>query len=59
MIYRKRRKKIEEPNHILQESTQFLGITLHSKLTWEELLTELKTKAKRAFNKIQVVTGKK
>ena len=44
MIFRKRRKREEEPleitlgNHIIQqnESTQFKGMTLDSRLNWEE-----------------------
>ena len=47
MIFRNRRKRNEEPlefrlrneNILFKESTQFLGMTLDSRLNWEEQLT--------------------
>ena len=55
MIFRKRRKREEEPleitlgNHKIpqKESTQFLGMTLDSKLNWEKLIEKTRAKAKR------------
>ena len=62
MIFRKRRKRNEEPieimlrNEIISfiESTYFLGITLDSRLKWEEHINKLRAKAKRALNTIKV-----
>ena len=53
MIFRKRRKRNEEPleiklrNEIIpfKESTQFQGMTLDSRLHWEEHINNLKAKA--------------
>ena len=67
MIFRKRRKRNEEPLEIrlrnenipFKESTQFLGMTLDSRLNWEEHINNLKAKAKRALNTMKVVAGKK
>ena len=42
-----------------KESSHFLGMTLDSRLNWEENINKLKAKAKRALNTIKVVTGKK
>ena len=41
-----------------KESTQFLGMTLDSRLNWEEHINKLRPKAKRALNTIKVVAGK-
>ena len=64
MIFRKRE---EEPleitlgNHKIpqKESTQFLGMTLDSRLNWEEHIEKTRAKAKRALNIIKIVAGKK
>ena len=58
MTFRKRKKRNEEPLEIklrnetipFKESTQFLGMTLDSRLNWEEHINNLKAKAKRALN---------
>ena len=63
MIFRKRN---EEPTEIMlrneiissKESTH-LGMTLGSRLNWEEHINKLIAKAKRALNTIKVVAGKK
>ena len=65
-IFMKRRKRNEEPIEImlknkiipLKESTQFLGMTLDSKLNWEVHIVRIRAKAKRALNTIKVVAGK-
>ena len=36
-----------------------MGMTLDSRLNWEEHINKLRAKAKRALNTIRVVTGKK
>ena len=41
------------------ESTQFPGMTLNSKLYQKQHIDRVKAKAKRALNNIQVVVGKK
>ena len=54
MTFRKRRKRNEEPLEIklrnetitFKESTQFLGMTLDSRLNWEEHINNQKAKAK-------------
>ena len=64
MVFRKRN---EEPLEIMlrnefipsKESTQFLGMTLDSRLNWEEHINKLRTKAKRELNIIKVVAGRK
>ena len=43
----------------LKDSTHFLGMTLDSRLNWEEHITKLRAKARRALNTIKVVEGKK
>ena len=63
MIFRKGRKRNEEPlkstleNQIIsyKESTQFLGITLDSRLNREKHIDRVKAKA---LNTIKVVAGK-
>ena len=58
------RKRNEEPLEIklrnetipFKESTQFLGMTLHSRLNWEEHINNLK--AKRALNTMKAIAGK-
>ena len=58
------RKRNEEPLEIMlrneiipsKESTQFLGITLDSRLNWEDHIKKLRAKAKRALNTIKVVS---
>ena len=42
-----------------KESTQFLWMTLDSRLNWEEHINKLRTKAKRALSTIREVAGKK
>ena len=64
MTFRKRRKREEEPieitprNQIIpyRESTQFLGMTLDSRLNWDE---QDKSQSKIALNIIKIVAGKK
>ena len=53
--------KIMLRNEIIpsKERTHFLGMTLDSRLYWEEHINKLKTKAKRALNTIKVVAGRK
>ena len=36
-----------------------MGMTLDSRLNWEEHINKLRAKAKRALNTIKVVVGKK
>ena len=60
------RKRNEEPLDIklrneaipFKESTQFLGMTLDSRLNWEEHINNLKAKAKRALNTMKAIAGK-
>ena len=67
MVFRKRRKRNEEPieitlrNKIIPNkgSTQFLGMTLDSKLNWEKQIDKVRAKTKREINTIKVVAGKK
>ena len=67
MIFKKRRKRNEEPIEIMlrskiipyKESTQFLGMALDSRLNWEEHINKWRAKAKRALDTIKVVAGKK
>ena len=67
MVFRKRKKREEEPMEILlgnqiipyRESTQFLGMTLDSRLSWGEHIDKTRAKAKRALNIIKIVAGKK
>ena len=64
---RKRRKRNEESLEIklrnetipFKKSTQFLGMTLDSRLNWEEHINNLKAKAKRALNTMKAIAGKK
>ena len=42
-----------------KESTQPLGVTLDSRLNWEEHIKKLRDKAKRELNSIRVVEEKK
>ena len=42
-----------------KESTNFLRITLDSRLNWEEHINKLRAKAMRALNTIKVVAEKK
>ena len=42
-----------------KESTHFLGMTLYSKLNWEEHINKLRAKAKKALNTIKVEAEKK
>ena len=42
-----------------KESTHFLGMTLDSRLNWEEHIKKLRAKAKRALNTIKVVAENK
>ena len=66
MKFRKMRKRNEEPIEIMvrnkiipsKKSTQFLGMTLDSRLNWEEHINKLRGKAKKALNTIRVVAGK-
>ena len=61
------RKRNEEPIEIMQrnkiilskESTNFVGMTLDSRLNWGEHINKLRTKVKRALNTIKVVAEKK
>ena len=41
-----------------KESTQFLGIAIDSKLSWEEHINKLRAKEKKALSTIKVVEGK-
>ena len=64
IIFRKRNEKPIEimlRNEIIPsiESTKFLGITLDSRLKWEEHINKLRAKAKRALNTIKVAAGEK
>ena len=62
MKFRKMRKRNEEPIEIMvrnkiipsKKSTQFLGMTLDSRLAEKNIL---RAKAKRALNTIRVVAG--
>ena len=64
MTFRKRRKRNEEPLEIklrnetipFKESTEFLGMTLDSRLNWKEHVAGLRTKAKRYLN-IKTIAG--
>ena len=40
-----------------KESTKFLGMTLDSRLNWEEHVDRVRAKAKIALNTIKVVAG--
>ena len=40
-----------------KESTQFLGMTLDSRLNLEEHINNLKAKAKRALNTMKAIAG--
>ena len=42
-----------------KESTQFLGMTLDSRLNWVEYINKFRAKAKKALNTIRVVAWKK
>ena len=42
-----------------KESSQFLGMTLDSRLNWKEHVNKLRAKAKRALNFIKLVAIKK
>ena len=42
-----------------KESTQYLGMTLESRLNWKEHIDKMRKKAKRALNTIKVVVDKK
>ena len=65
MVFKKRRKRNNEPieitlrNKIIpnKENTQFLGMTLDSRLKWEEHVDRVRAKAKIALNTIKVVAG--
>ena len=65
MVFKKRRKRNNEPieitlrNKIItnKENTQFLGMTLDSRLNWEEHVDRVRAKAKIALNTIKVVAG--
>ena len=67
MIFKKRRKKNKEPIEIMRknkiilskERTQFLGMTLDSRLNWEKHINNLRANAKRPLNTIRVLAGKK
>ena len=64
MIFRKRNKEpieIKLRNQMIpcKESNQFLGMTVDSRLNGEEHTNTVRAKAKRAFNTIRVVAGKK
>ena len=41
-----------------KESTHILGMTLDSRLNWEEHIDRVRAKAKRELNTIKVVAGK-
>ena len=64
MIFRKRN---EEPIEIMlrnkiilyKENTHFLGMTLDSRLNWEEHIKKLRAKAKWSLKTLKVVAGKK
>ena len=66
MRFRKKKKRNEEPIEIMlkhqimlcKESTQFLAMTLDSRLNWEEHINKVRAKAKRAFNFIRMVAEK-
>ena len=66
MTFRKRRKRNEEHLEIklrdetipFKESTRFLGMTLDSRLNWEEYINNLKAKAKRSLNTMKAIAGK-
>ena len=67
MVFKKKRKRNEEPLEIMlrneiitsKENTQLLGMTLDSRLNWEEHINKLRAKAKTVLNTIKVVAGKK
>ena len=42
-----------------KESTQFLEMTLDSRMNWEEHIDKTRAKPKRALNIIRIVAGKK
>ena len=41
-----------------KERTQFCGMTLDSRLNWEEYINNLKAKVKRAINTMKAIAGK-
>ena len=65
MIFKKRRKRNEEPIEIMlrskiipyKESTQSLRMTLHSRLNWEGHINKLRTEVKRKLNTIRFVAS--
>ena len=67
MTFRKRRKRNDEPIEVMlrnisipsKNSAQVLGITLDSRLNWEEHINKLRAKVKRALNTIREVAEKK
>ena len=67
MTFRKSRKGKEEPIEIAlgnliipyKVSTQFLEMTLGSRLNWNEIIDRKRVKAKKAQNIIKIVAAKK
>ena len=64
MIFRKKNEelvKIMLRDKIIpcKESTQFMKMTLHVRLNWEEYINRIKDKAKRVLKTIRVVVGEK
>ena len=60
MTFRKRNEELILRNKIIssKESTPFLGMTLDSRLNWEEQINKLRAKTKRTLNTIREVAGK-
>ena len=60
MTFRKRNEELILRNKIIssKESTPFLGMTLDSRLNWEEHINKLRAKTKRTLNTIRVIAGK-
>ena len=59
MVFRKRRKKNKESIEIIPNKYQFLGMTLDSRLNWEEHIDRVRAKGERALSTIKMVAGKK